>query len=307
MVETHKPNDISLSGQTPVPRPESTEDPKFRDARDRPVGMWAEHARVRRRIWLSKLRAYCSMAGVRDRIMLRWIPKESEILDIGCGGGRPILTAISRRVVGLEPIHGLAEIARQHYLSVHEVPAQQMPADWTRRFDAAVSTDILGHIGFEHKDAVLQEIFRVLKPGGVTIHVAEVESFSWIAEVAKREPEAYQKTWIDEPDHRALEPAEALVRRFEAAGFTVEKKIPMEAYIPSAGGVFGMLKAHRNLPLWLRAWRGLDRPIAGSDLLRELATLLVSPIGLINHLAPVNQGLGLVIRARKPISGRGQD
>jgi len=280
-------------------------DPAYRDARDRPVGLWAEHAQMRRRVWLSKLRAYGSMAGVRDRVMLRWIPPQSAILDIGCGGGRPVLSSISNNVTGLEPIHDLAEIARQHYQSVQEVSAQEMPADWSNRFDAAVSTDILGHIGYEHKDAVIKEIFRVLKPGGVTIHVAEVESFSWIAEIARREPEAYQQTWIEEPDHRALEPATKLLQRFEAAGFTIEKAIPMEAWIPAVGGIHGMLRAHTKLPLWLRVARWLDRQLAKVDLVKELATVFISPLGLLNPLAPVNNGLGLVIRARKPPASDG--
>jgi SAM-dependent methyltransferase len=41
-------------------------------------------------------------------------------------------------------------------------------------FDYVASLDLLGHIGFDEKDAVIAEIRRVLKPDGVTLHGIEV-------------------------------------------------------------------------------------------------------------------------------------
>ncbi|HWW75499.1 MAG TPA: methyltransferase domain-containing protein, partial [Pyrinomonadaceae bacterium] len=40
-------------------------------------------------------------------------------------------------------------------------------------FDYVASLDVLGHVGFEEKDAVLAEVSRVLRPGGVTLHGIE--------------------------------------------------------------------------------------------------------------------------------------
>src|SRR5207244_12123554 len=40
-------------------------------------------------------------------------------------------------------------------------------------FDYVVSLDVIGHIGFEEKDAVLSEVSRVLRPDGVTLHGIE--------------------------------------------------------------------------------------------------------------------------------------
>jgi Methyltransferase domain len=40
-------------------------------------------------------------------------------------------------------------------------------------FDYVVSLDVLGHVGFEEKDAVLSETKRVLRPQGVTLHGIE--------------------------------------------------------------------------------------------------------------------------------------
>jgi SAM-dependent methyltransferase len=40
-------------------------------------------------------------------------------------------------------------------------------------FDYVVSLDVLGHVEFKDKDAVLTEVARVLRPGGVTLHGIE--------------------------------------------------------------------------------------------------------------------------------------
>src|SRR5205814_1314425 len=40
-------------------------------------------------------------------------------------------------------------------------------------FDYVVSLDVLGHVPFEEKDAVLAEVRRVLRPAGVTMHGIE--------------------------------------------------------------------------------------------------------------------------------------
>ncbi len=40
-------------------------------------------------------------------------------------------------------------------------------------FDYVVSLDVLGHVEAEEKDAVLAEVKRVLRPGGVTLHGIE--------------------------------------------------------------------------------------------------------------------------------------
>src|SRR4030095_3098701 len=43
----------------------------------------------------------------------------------------------------------------------------------TASFDYVVSLDVLGHIPFAQKDALLAEVRRVLKPGGVAMQGVE--------------------------------------------------------------------------------------------------------------------------------------
>ena len=270
-----------------------------RDSQDRPVGHWVQHAR-QRRLWLCKIRAFISFAGTRDRIMLLHLRRGSEILDAGCGGGRPVLTAIGR-VTGLEPIAELAAQARGIYPEVVESFAEKMPFP-DGRFDAVVSTDILGHIPVPIKDAVMSEMFRVLKPGGVTLHLAEADSDGWMARIAKREPGPYRNTWVESPDHRAMETAAVQMDRFRRAGFVIEKARPYMPILPAAGFIYASLKEHRRLPAWLKLVRFFDSLVAGNESLCEIINVVLTPLAFVNLFARVESGLGLIIKARKPLA-----
>ena len=89
-------------------------------------------------------------------------------------------------------------------------------------FDCVVSSHVLGHVPPSHKDQVLGEIHRVLRPGGLSLHVIETDSRCWLMERAKQSPELYQRHLIEQDGHVGLELPSEVVTRFERAGFEVE-------------------------------------------------------------------------------------
>jgi cyclopropane fatty-acyl-phospholipid synthase-like methyltransferase len=96
------------------------------------------------------------------------------VLDLGCGAG--MLALLKRKGVTLAGVDLSNECAlaslRNGYDTGVAARLTQLPfADAS--FDYVVSLDVLGHVGFEEKDAVLAEIRRVLRPGGVTLHGIE--------------------------------------------------------------------------------------------------------------------------------------
>jgi len=233
--------------------------------------------------------------------MLLHLRPGSKILDVGCGGGRPVLAAIGP-TVGLEPIAELAVQARTVYAEVVECGAEAMRLN-DGQFDAVVSTDILGHIPVPIKDAVMSEMFRVLRPGGITLHLAEADSNGWLARIAKRESAPYQHVWIDVPDHRAMETAEVQLARFRKAGFVIEKSRPFLPVVVPCGAISVLLKEHKNLPLWLKMFRYCDGILAKNEIICEIANVVLTPLSVINLFAPVGHGLGILIKARKPHHG----
>jgi SAM-dependent methyltransferase len=98
----------------------------------------------------------------------------STVLDLGCGAG--MLALLKRKGVTLAGLDLSPECALAARRNGYDLTAA---AELTRlpfssaSFDYVVSLDVLGHIRFEEKDAVLSEVRRVLRPGGVTLHGIE--------------------------------------------------------------------------------------------------------------------------------------
>jgi ubiquinone/menaquinone biosynthesis C-methylase UbiE len=98
----------------------------------------------------------------------------SSVLDVGCGSGT--LALLKRKDVHLVGVdlseECLAAARRNGYDETHLADLHQLPfADAS--FDYLCTMDVLGHVQFEDKDAVLREIRRVLRPDGVTLHGVE--------------------------------------------------------------------------------------------------------------------------------------
>jgi cyclopropane fatty-acyl-phospholipid synthase-like methyltransferase len=98
----------------------------------------------------------------------------SVVLDVGCGAG--MLALLKRKGVTLAGVDLSTECAlaarRNGYDFTAAARLTSLPFP-DASFDYVVSLDVLGHIGFDEKDAVLAEIRRVLRPGGVTLHGIE--------------------------------------------------------------------------------------------------------------------------------------
>src|SRR3954462_9457489 len=98
----------------------------------------------------------------------------STVLDLGCGAG--MLALLKRKGVTLTGVDLSAECASAARRNGYDFTAAntlaQLPFS-DHSFDYVVSLDVIGHIGFEEKDAVLAEIKRVLRPDGVTLHGIE--------------------------------------------------------------------------------------------------------------------------------------
>ena len=98
----------------------------------------------------------------------------SDVLDLGCGSG--MLALLKRKGVTLTGIDLSPECARAARRNGYDVTLTTKLAHLPfpdASFDYVVSLDVLGHVGFEEKNAVLGEIKRVLRPGGVTMHGIE--------------------------------------------------------------------------------------------------------------------------------------
>jgi SAM-dependent methyltransferase len=96
------------------------------------------------------------------------------VLDLGCGAG--LLSLLKRKgatVIGVDISADCARLAVTNgYASALAGSLAALPFD-AQTFDYVVSLDVMGHIGFSEKNAVLAEIKRVLRPNGITLHGVE--------------------------------------------------------------------------------------------------------------------------------------
>ena len=118
-----------------------------------------------------------------ERFHIRWartmwvydnVRAGSTVLDLGSGAG--LLALLKRKNVELIAVDlslECASVTRRNgydHSCVAELKELPFANDY---FDYVVSLDVLGHIEFQQKDAVLSEIHRVLKTEGVTLHGIE--------------------------------------------------------------------------------------------------------------------------------------
>jgi SAM-dependent methyltransferase len=98
----------------------------------------------------------------------------SRVLDLGCGAG--MLALLKRKGVtltGCDLSEECALAARRNGYDASVASRLTRLPFGDASFDYVVSLDVLGHVEAREKDAVLAEVRRVLRPGGVTLHGIE--------------------------------------------------------------------------------------------------------------------------------------
>lgn len=118
-----------------------------------------------------------------ERFHIRWartlwiydnVAPGSSLLDVGSGAG--LLALLKRKGVtlaGVDLSPKCAAVTRRNGYHLACVADLKSLPFRDQCFDYVTSLDVLGHIEFEEKDAVLAEFSRVLKPDGITMHGIE--------------------------------------------------------------------------------------------------------------------------------------
>jgi SAM-dependent methyltransferase len=119
-----------------------------------------------------------------ERVIKRYFPAErsARIVDLGCGAGQLIHLA---KQAGYRAIEGVdvspEQVARAHALGLAEVRQgdllETLHAAAAESYDAVVSFDVLEHFTKDEIVPFVDEVRRVLKPGGRWIvHVPNAQS-----------------------------------------------------------------------------------------------------------------------------------
>ena len=151
-------------------------------------------------------------------------------LDVGCGVGQLTyhLARAGARVVGIE----LSYEAVQVGLAILNECSLPAPVSFICQnaislpfqngiFDRVVCADVMEHLSDEEKRAVLQEVYRVLKPGG--------------------------EVFFHTPNKRRIQLG--LLRRRLAALIRLEKPMSIRHHYPEGGGHVGLTTPRKLIPM----------------------------------------------------------
>jgi arsenite methyltransferase len=135
-----------------------------------------------------------SFAGVANHWLLGRIEPGSVVLDLGCGAGTDLLIAAQMtgpdgRVIGVDMTSSMLERARASAaemaitsLELHESLIESLPLE-DASVDVVISNGVIDLV--PDKDAVFDEIDRVLRPGG-RLQVADVIIHHEVSEDARK-------------------------------------------------------------------------------------------------------------------------
>jgi SAM-dependent methyltransferase len=221
------------------------------------------------------------------------------LLDLGCGGGWRVF-AQGRSVAGLDISQRSLEAARSLYGTVAAAHWTALPfAENT--FDTIVSSDVLGHVEFPDKPAVFAELYRVLKPGGRTLHYIEAEGVDPVTRFNKRHPELYKRHFIDPEGHVGMEKPTAIFDRFRRAGFRPVSErgaYKVLVYVNRAIQLYD--NDYRRVSRLRNAWAGGARLLMKSKPGETVGNLAVAAaLELGDRLLPTDWASGVIVEYTK--------
>jgi SAM-dependent methyltransferase len=184
------------------------------------------------------------------RAWLRALPPRTRVLDAGCGEG--ILVdefAGSLDIEGIDPNYS-SERVRSGSVLVLPYPAAA--------FDRAMCLDVLEHLPYDQQPIALQELFRVLRPGGELL-----VSVPNLAHLQSRIHFLLQGRLIrtaSELKHPGDRPAWEYLRLAERAGFVVDRQ---RGIFPTVPILTRLIRRHPRRLLPLHRWLTRLLPVPG--------------------------------------------
>lgn len=170
--------------------------------------------------WFGRLALYYARGHHLYEIS-RSVKPGGRVIEFGCGGGSSFM-AERYSMLGVEISSSSARSASITYGSVVQATVARLPVA-TGTVDAIVSSFVLEHLADEDVAVCLNEMARVLKPGGVMVHYFDLDSkgpfFSWA-----RKTEWYQEIFVDSKGHFGLRSYDKWMQLFKNAGFEITAK-----------------------------------------------------------------------------------
>jgi len=168
---------------------------------DRIAHDWAAHWRATgENPWQPRPHVEAMYAATLDLVLRHSLPGAA-VLDAGCAMGEFMDRIPDRLVSGIDMSGEFVGIAREHGRDVVEGRLEALPYP-DGSFDLIVATDILEHV--LDLNAVVAELLRVLRPGGVIVARSPNDEDLWPYLAAEYPYQFVHLRRFDEPSLRLL-------------------------------------------------------------------------------------------------------
>lgn len=105
-------------------------------------------------------------------ILLSTLPANAQLLELGCGAGIPMTKILAEyfQVTGIDISSEQLALARQNALKAKFIQSDMVHLSFADNyFDAVAAFYSITHVPRNEHEQLLNNIYRVLKPGGLTI------------------------------------------------------------------------------------------------------------------------------------------
>jgi len=137
-----------------------------------------EHGRIVKEGYDKIAEAYYEKRDIFDyeiqfEEFISYLPEKAVVLDIGCGGGIPVLQMLAQRgfvIKGIDFSKGMLEIAKRNVPEADLILGDVTKAAFEEAsFDGIISTYALIHIHRDFHSGLYKKMHHWLKPGGVIL------------------------------------------------------------------------------------------------------------------------------------------
>ena len=235
----------------------------------------------------------------------RVLPRNGRVLDLGCAGGIRWLGQTSE-TVGIDLSIASLVHAAEIYTVAIQAGVESLPvAD--ALFDVVYGSYFFEHLSAESKRRCLLEIGRTLRPGGACLLQFDTLANNLLVRLARSDPAAFQRGFIDKDSHLGLEPLSSNLLRIEEAGLRVERVVKFGTTLLQPLPTYQWLEiAYGEKYRWARVVGRLARGLAKHKKLWlpfESAVTLFDR--LISPMVDGDRATRVIVAARRPGSRSG--
>lgn len=116
----------------------------------------------------------------------RWaksLPPNAAVLDLGCGSGEPISTALITAGIAVSGVDAsptlVAAFRRRFPQAEVACEAAEDSSYFGRSFDGVVAVGLIFLLSAEAQEKLIRRVARALKPGGRFLFTAPIQTYTW--------------------------------------------------------------------------------------------------------------------------------